>query len=195
MPPPATPQREGTRRALSFHWTAAIARGEEEPFRAFYQAWFGRVTALALAISRRDEAFALDIAQECMLRVARKMKPLRSEASVQAFMHRLVFTVTMDQLRAEKRRRRREEHVAMGRAEALPSHDHELLDREQMTWLRGHLAHLEPGDVSLLLARYANDRSVAALARELGLSENAAHGRVRRLLLRLSDAAREWIHE
>ena len=41
-----------------------VAAGDEAAFTRFYEAWYGPTLALARVISRRDEAFALDVVPE-----------------------------------------------------------------------------------------------------------------------------------
>ncbi len=59
--------------------TAAIANGDEVAFGAFYDAWFDAALALTRAVSHRDEAFALDVVQDVMLKVVQKLAPLATE--------------------------------------------------------------------------------------------------------------------
>ncbi|MGK0202373.1 MAG: DNA-directed RNA polymerase specialized sigma24 family protein, partial [Planctomycetota bacterium] len=50
--------------------TGRIAAGDESAFAEFYEAWFVSTLALSRAISRRDEAWCLDVVQDVMLTVA-----------------------------------------------------------------------------------------------------------------------------
>jgi DNA-directed RNA polymerase specialized sigma24 family protein len=49
-------------------------------------------------------------------------------------------------------------------------------------------------DRELLAARFGSATTVAAAAAEQGITEDAAHGRLRRALARLRRSAEEWWH-
>lgn len=171
--------------------TTRIAAGDEQAFAAFYDLWFDRLFALARASTRRDDAFCLDAVQDCMLKVVRKMPPLTSEDAVAAWLVRALLRAAVDKARSDLRRQRRERAHADARpqscADALP----DLLDAEQRAWLAARLAELHPTDRALLQAR-AQGHTLAAAGAMAGISLDAAHGRIRRLVARLRDAARDW---
>ena len=99
-------------RVPTAHLTGRIADGDENAFAMFYEAWFDRVFAMARAMSRRDEAFCLDVVQDCMMRVVRGMKPLTDERAVSAWMGKTVFSTIADRIRVERRRAGREQAAA-----------------------------------------------------------------------------------
>ena len=175
-------------------WTAAIARGDEAAFGSFYEAWFDRTFALARSISRRDEAFCMDVVQDAMMRVIRSMPPLETEAAVESWMGRTVLTTTIDQLRSEKRRRARERNAAPDES-ISPTQHTELEDEERLDWLRAKIAALPERDRRLLAERFAGDRTLAEVGAALGISGNAAHGRIRRVLDSIRDAAARWFDD
>ncbi|MBM3961549.1 MAG: sigma-70 family RNA polymerase sigma factor, partial [Planctomycetes bacterium] len=86
---------------------AAIAHGDEAAFTAFYAAWFAATVALARAASRRDEAFCLDVAQDVMFAVCRRLPALRDERAVRAWMAAAVGNAITDRVRSEQARGRR----------------------------------------------------------------------------------------
>ena len=69
---------------------------------------FPWVAAKARSITRRDEAFCLDVVQDVMMIVVKKMPRLETEAALRAWMARTVSRAVTDRLRSEARRRRRE---------------------------------------------------------------------------------------
>ncbi|HEX5052216.1 MAG TPA: sigma-70 family RNA polymerase sigma factor, partial [Planctomycetota bacterium] len=145
--------------------------------------------------SRRDEGFCLDVVQDVMLTVARKMPRLASEAAVGAWMTRTVLHAVTDRVRSEQRRRRREQlaDAAAGRAaEHEPWHG--LVEHERQQWLGACLDELPAPDRALLLARFGDATTVTAAGALLGLGPDAAHGRLRRVLERLRHRAAEWWH-
>jgi len=173
--------------------TARIARGDEVAFGAFYDAWFDAAYGLARAVSRRDESFCLDVVQEVMARVVRRMPALGSESAVQAWMTTAVARAVVDRVRGEQRRKHREQRAAAARGDAtagdlsLP-----LLADERAAWLGARLAELPAIERELVRARFADGESVTAVAHAMGIGADAAHGRLRRALERLRRAARAW---
>ena len=176
--------------ASSHELTAAIARGDEHAFARFYDLWFDRLLAMAHACTRRDEAFCLDVVQDCMVRVVDKLPPLDSEGAVAAWLTRTVLRLAVDRLRAEARRTAREEIVAARRPEAEVADPHRP-DAEQLAWLEQRLAELPAADAALLRARFVHGDTTATAGAPLALSADAAAGRIRRLVLRLKQAAKE----
>jgi RNA polymerase sigma factor (sigma-70 family) len=174
--------------------TAAIARGDERAFERFYQAWFDRAYALARSMTRRDEAFCLDVVQDCMLKVVQRMQPLANESAVEAWMARTIYSTAVDRLRQDQRRQRREQRLATERGEQDPAMppDQELQHQERQRWLAARLDELPAVDRELLHQRFDAGQTLEAVGAVLGLSGHAAHGRIRRLLAKLADAAKEW---
>ncbi|MFO0278824.1 MAG: RNA polymerase sigma factor [Planctomycetota bacterium] len=133
--------------------------------------------------------------QDVMLRVAQKLPALRDERAVRAWMTTAVLRAISDRLRAERRRAARERVVA---AEAAVDRDMEpwlrLAMGERQQWLSARVRELPVQDQALLWARFGDGDSVAVAGARLGLGDDAAHGRLRRVLERLRRAAAEWLH-
>jgi RNA polymerase sigma-70 factor, ECF subfamily len=179
MPPPDAHPAPPPAAAL----TAGVARGDPDAFEALYRAWAGRVCALARSASGRDEAFALDATQEVMLRVASSMKPLRGETELAAWMTRTTLSVVIDAIRRESRRARRERAAAMGQA-ADPD------PRADADWLAARVASLPLTDYELVRSRLAHECTLRQAGLAAGVTEGSAHGRIRRAIESLRDAAR-----
>jgi DNA-directed RNA polymerase specialized sigma24 family protein len=64
---------------------------------------------------------------------------------------------------------------------------------EHRSWLGRQLADLPELDRNLLLARFG-DGSVTAVGQQFGIGADAAHGRLRRALIRMRQRAAEWWH-
>jgi RNA polymerase sigma factor (sigma-70 family) len=164
--------------------TAAISRGDRGALAVFYEAWFEPCYSLARAITRRDEALCLDIVQETMLRVIRHMRPLETHSELSAWMTRAVHTAAIDLLRRESRRLRRE----MTRGTEGVSDLVSTVD-ERIAWLQDRVAELPESDRAMVGLRFAHGRSLEAVGVAAGISGDAAHGRIRRILSRLR---RSW---
>ena len=169
------------------HLTPAVSRGDAAAMAEFYSAWFDRAFGLARTITRRDESFCLDVVQEAMLRVARKLKPMASEGDVRRWMARIVHTSALDLLRRESRRAARERATVL---HAPPEPDL----AERVEWLRAQIADMPARDAGLLRLRFWEDRTLDAAGERAGMTGGAAHGRIRRVLSRLRQRAKESDH-
>lgn len=162
--------------------TRAAARGDTAAFGTIYERWFGRALAAAQHLTGRDEAFCLDVVQDAMLRAARKLPPLPDEAALGAWLCRVVHRAALDRLRAERRRRTREAGRDQHSPTAAPT---DTLD-DDIVWLRARLRELPPDDGWLLGARFVRERTLEQAGSPIGLTGDAAHGRIRRVLRRLA---------
>jgi RNA polymerase sigma factor (sigma-70 family) len=167
--------------------TAAVGRGDTEAFERLYRAWFDRVFLMTRGATRRDESFCLDVTQEAMLRAARRLPRLRSEAELAAWLGRTALSAAVDMLRRESRRRRRENSVA--RAQGAESALTDLSD--EVRWLKRAFTKLPPVEQALLLQRVGNGCSLRQAGLAVGIGEQAAHGRLRRAMEVLRRLARE----
>lgn len=110
--------------------TAAIMRGDAVAFSAFYEERFESLYRLARGISGRDEAFALDVVQDAMLRIMKSMRPIENSIQLDRWLRAVVLSVVRDRLRREMRLQRREWRwaAAHGRVAPAPApcHDHRV---------------------------------------------------------------------
>lgn len=167
--------------------TAAVAKGDRAALAVLYEAWFDRCYSMARSITRRDEAFCLDVVQDAFLRVIRAMRGLESCEQLEAWMSRTVHTAALDLLRKDSRRLRRE--VARGRGEVAA--DAGATD-DAIAWVVAKLAEMP--DRSLVGLRVGKGRSLDAVGAAAGMTGDAAHGRIRRALVRLRRMGREAGH-
>lgn len=168
--------------------TRRVASGDVAAFETLYRRWFPRVLALSMAATGRDESFCLDVTQETMLKAAKSIPVLDSEAAIGAWFARVSLRVALDAMKADARRRRRERRVSALDAAPL-SNDASRSSDDRAAWLRAVLPTLPLHDYELLMQRLVVDRTLAQAGRSLGASPHAAHGRVRRLLATLRDLA------
>lgn len=171
-----------------------VARGDAAALAEFYGLWFDRCYAMARRLTRRDEAFCLDVVQEAMLRVVRSIRPMRTDAALSAWMARVVRSAGVDMLRKEARRRARERRAAEnggagGSALALAA------GVEQGAWALEALAALTATDRSLIGDRIGRGRTLDEAGAAAGLTGDAAHGRLRRAVAHLRSMAREAFDE
>ncbi len=194
LPLSAQPNRSGEGMPSLATLTRAIARGDRDAFAAFYELWFDRVQATARRLTRADETECLDVVHDVMLKVAQRMVPLADERAVDAWMAKAILSTVIDRRRAASRRRVRESAVAMQEDASV---DGELavveaLSRdEQLVWLRRELEALPRHEREALVARFHDDRTFAEVGELLGVTGDAAQGRIRRALARLAHRAKE----
>jgi RNA polymerase sigma factor (sigma-70 family) len=169
--------------------TRAVSRGESAALERFYTAWFDRTFAAARRVTGRDESFCLDVVQEVMLKVARKMRPMASPLELERWMWRVVRTTSADLLKKDRRRAGREARRPAPPAPVRP--EAAALAAEAADGLGARLAALPEADAALVVQRAARERTLNDLAAEHGMTEGAVHGRVRRAMARLARAAGE----
>ncbi|MBX3363511.1 MAG: sigma-70 family RNA polymerase sigma factor [Phycisphaeraceae bacterium] len=161
--------------------SAAIIRGDEGAFEAFYRRWFDRSVLIVARLTRRDEAFSLDVVQDAMLRAAQRMPAVSSDRELAAWFARVLHRAAIDALRREMRRARRER--ASARQERTSPSTLEL--REQIAWLRREVAQLDATERALLMLRFHAEATLTQTGEAIGHSADASHGRMRRIISRL----------
>ncbi|MHC4717792.1 MAG: RNA polymerase sigma factor, partial [Planctomycetota bacterium] len=160
--------------------TTAIASGDTEAFARFYRAWFDAMYAEAARATGRDEAFCLDVIQDAMLRVIRRMRPMATEGDLRRWLRAVVQSCAYDRLRGETRRRRREAEAAAGRRDSSPqkASDHD----ERLQWLEQQLRKCDDASVQMLLMRHRFGWTLRQIGAALGVKPGAIDGRLRRLV-------------
>ncbi len=171
--------------------SAAILRGDANAFETFYRMWFDRSVALVARLTRRDESFCLDVVQSAMLRAAKRMPLLKTDAELARWLARVLHRGAIDALRREARRARRERNVGL---HVASSADDAPAQKEHLAWLRRELALLDDADRALLILRFGSDCTFREAGEATGHSPDASNGRVRRALQRLNARAMEDSH-
>jgi RNA polymerase sigma factor (sigma-70 family) len=161
--------------------TRAVARGDAAAFETLYRAWFDRVYSIARGLTRRDEAFCLDVAQEVMVRAAAKLPALDTHRALGGWMVRATMSVSVDLLRRESRRRRREAAARPQVSEGWAP------GPEEIAWLARSMQRVSEEEQRLLVQRFIHGRTLKESGAAAGIGEQAAHGRVRRVLERLRE--------
>jgi RNA polymerase sigma-70 factor (ECF subfamily) len=103
--------------------TRRMANGDEEAFREFHSAYFGRLFRYVLMLMRGDEQAALDVAQETLLRVVRHVRRFEDEAIFWDWLACLARSAGADHGRRASRYRRLLEIFAsqpLGECETMP---------------------------------------------------------------------------
>lgn len=176
MPPSAEHQDVG-------RLTAAIAAGDADAFSILYTARFPLIYAVVRRATGLSEPDCLDITQEALLRMIRRMKVTDDPQALDAWLARVARTTAYDHLRAERRRRAREAAASRTRPESSPAAQSRLAEiDEALTRCRAALTPLDADRAELLRLRFGRAMTLDTLARAVGLNTGAAHGRVERAL-------------
>lgn len=123
----------------------------------------------------QDEHFALDILQDAMLRIARRMSPLSSQLELDRYLRSVIRTASIDRIRADLRRIRRERAVPKSDGVSPPAID-DIAELERI------MAALSDTQRDTLLRRIARELGFAAMAEQDGSSPAVTQGRFRRLI-------------
>lgn len=176
-------------------WCRGIRAGDPAALTDFYQHWFDRSVAIVRARTGHDESFALDVVQDAMIRVARSVPRLETEADLSRWMIRVLTSCAIDRLKQEARETARRAMAGNTKsntpaASEIKGNDcsHPTFD-ESMERLQRHIAELKPDQRAALSLRFWFGRSLAAIGRALSISEDAAHGKLRTSLRSLQRAS------
>jgi RNA polymerase sigma-70 factor (ECF subfamily) len=134
----------------------------------------------------RDPQAAEDLAAETFERAVRlwhRFDP--SRGSERTWLCQIARTATLDYLRAEERRRKREERYA-----SLTVHDEEPAEPSLSPWLAQALGTLSAADREVIALRVILDLDAEAAGRVLGITPTACSTRLNRALERLQRNAR-----
>ncbi len=161
--------------------SAYVHNGSEDAFETLTARYLDLVYSAALR-QLRDADQARDVAQAVFLLLARKAKSLDAKTILSGWLYRTARFVSMEALRAEKRRKLREDSMAR----ALPEEgSSEEMWKEVSPHLDEAMEKIPEADRTAIVLRYFEDRPVRELAARLGLSEEAAKKRVSRALEKL----------
>jgi RNA polymerase sigma-70 factor, ECF subfamily len=167
----------------------AIARfqaGDDEAYGELFAAHQRRVTCLALHVLR-DEASALDVAQDVLLRAFEELPHWRGEARLSTWLHRTALHVCSEYIRAEGRQRRNLARVS--EIGAMPSPERSVLKGEVKAAIARAMERLPPRQRAVFVLRQHHDMRFAEIARRLGISE----GCVRASYHNARSSLREWL--
>lgn len=162
-----------------------LRAGDADAFETIYRVWYAPVLMIATRFTGRDEAFALDLTHDVMLRAATRLPVLADERALGAWFTRTTVRLAVDAMRRDARRTRR--HAAAARPDVHS--DPTRPDWREAAALAAALDTLDPMDVDLLLTRLGQGLTLREAALAAGLSTQAAHGRVRRALDHLRSIA------
>jgi RNA polymerase sigma factor (sigma-70 family) len=157
-----------------------LQSGNQQAFATVVREHLPLVHSAALRLTR-DAGLAEEVTQTVFIRLAALSQGLPGGLTLTAWLHRVTRSVSIDMIRAETRRRRRESTAAAtfageGREESAASFAWEQISPV----IDEVVARLPAADRELVLSRFFAGCSHAAMAAALGLSEDAVRMRLKR---------------
>ncbi len=156
--------------------------GCEEAFRELVERHVGLVYATALRKMSGDTAAAEDVSQRVFSDLARKARSLPVNVLLPGWLYRHTCLKSIEAIRAESRRRTREQIAA--EMNAL-HHSEDAVWREVAPELDEAMHRLDAPDRDALVLRFFQNSSLRAIGEVFGVSEDAAQKRIARALERL----------
>lgn len=138
------------------------------------------VHSVARRITRNDEA-ARDISQTVFLRLIKKASKIPASLPLTAWFHRETHSASVDHIRSEVRRQKREQ-IALSL---------DAMNNDQESWealapeIDGAIDELPEKDRSLVLLRFYQNKTHSQIAGQLGIKTDAARMRTTRALDKL----------
>jgi RNA polymerase sigma-70 factor (ECF subfamily) len=167
--------------------TEAMARGDENAYRNFHEAYFQRLYRYLFVVAAGDEEAAREALQSTFLRVVRYLKPFDDEPRFWSWLTVLARTALADQRRQRSRYRAfLERFTGHARMEmpCVPANNGEA-DAHLLVALEQSVARLSPDERELVRRKYFARESVRDIAVALQISEKAVESRLTRVRLRL----------
>jgi RNA polymerase sigma factor (sigma-70 family) len=154
--------------------------GSDSAFRSLVTLHLNHVHATALRLVR-DSQLAEDVSQAVFILLARKAASLPSRIVLAGWLYRTTRFVAARALRAEQRRKHREEEAVHMQELQSPDQQWESL----APLLDEALDQLRSVERDALILRFFQDKPLEAVGRELGVTDEAARKRVARGLEKL----------
>jgi len=156
-----------------------VERRSQEAFRQLVDRHLPMVYSAARRMVR-DAHLAEDVAQSVFTTLAQKAESLGPPQVVGGWLYNTTRHLALHAVRAEQRRREREQTAFAMQTLDLAPDDPRIAEH-----LEPAMAELGPADRDALVLRYLENRSLRDVGAELGISEDAARMKVNRALERL----------
>jgi len=160
-------------------------RGSDKAFAELVRRHLDLVFAAALRQVGGDRHRAEDVVQQVFIDLARKAPTLTTHPTLVGWLHASTRYTALNSLRREQRRARREEQSDIMN---ITSAGNEARWEQIRPVIDEALHELDEDDRQSVLLRFFGQQPFAAIAAQLGISENAAQKRVDRALDRLHAA-------
>jgi RNA polymerase sigma factor (sigma-70 family) len=165
-----------------------VKRGSESAFRELVLRYTDLVYSVALRATCGNSQLAEDIGQTVFSDLSRKAATLSPKTMLGGWLHRHTCFVAATVMRAERRRQKRECHVAQ--MNAIENHGEDHLARVAPV-LDDAINQLDSEDRTAILMRYFEERNLHSIAEAIGTTDNTARMRVARALGKLERLLRQ----
>ena len=182
-------------RARDQAWVEAAQRGDRRAFGQLVEVYQRRVYALAFGIVRqRDDAW--DVAQEAFVKAYRNLEAFNGEASFFTWLYRITTNLSIDHVRARKRKRTE----TMDAAPELPAGqsadpDHALGRGELAQVLRAAMDQLSEKHRAIIVLREIEGLSYEEMAEVLGIRKGTVMSRLFHARQNLQELLHPYIAE
>ena len=156
--------------------------GSETAFRQLVSSYTNLVYSVAIRLVEGETQMAEEVTQTVFIDLAHFAKTIREEVPLAAWLHRHACYVSLNLLRAERRRRSRERRAVemenlRHTSESTYDHVAPLLDQA--------INQLNEGDRKVIVLRFFEQAPFRVIGEVIGISEDAARVRVTRALEKL----------
>lgn len=155
-----------------------LATRDQWAFAELAGAHLGLIYSAALRITRSPD-LAEEVAQTVLIKLAGLRRSLPAKLALNVWLHRVTRSSAIDLVRAEERRRRRENAAATLADEVSESGSH----WDQISPVIDEvIGQLPARDRELILSRFFSGSSHGSMARTLGMTEDAVRMRLKRAM-------------
>jgi RNA polymerase sigma-70 factor (ECF subfamily) len=172
-----------------------MAKGDEDAFRQFHEAYFHRLLRYLFVVTRGDEDAARDALQDTFTRVARHIRPFEEEDALWGWLTLIARSAATDGGRKKRRYWTLLSRFALfGKTEPQPQEDVEEVQIDRV--LAESTKALPVLECSLIEEKYLRGASIRELAARFQLSEKAVESRLARARHQLrTEIVRRLKHE
>ncbi|MEK7950577.1 RNA polymerase sigma factor [Luteolibacter soli] len=157
-----------------------VSQRDEAAFRSLVGRHLDLVHGVAQRVTANDD-LARDVAQNTFIRLARRAAMIPRGIELAAWLHRTSRSLAIDLVRSETRRKKREA------SSPNPVMETEPVWSDLAPVIDGLVDRLPAADREVVLLRFFQNQSHAAIATKLGLTEEAARKRSLRAIGKLRD--------
>src|ERR1035437_2339368 len=168
--------------------TRRMVVGDEMAYRAFYHAYFDRLSRYLLVVAAGNEDAMREALQGSLMRVVRHIKVFQSEDVFWSWLRVLARSAFSDETRKRRRYFSFLERFTRHAAVENDGTSDNRMDERLRNLLERHVASLPPDERKLIEQKYFVRRAVREIAGELQTTEKAVESKLSRIRCNLKDA-------
>ena len=168
--------------------TRRMVEGDEMAYRAFYNAYFDRLSHYLLVVAGGNEDAMRDALQSALVRVVRHIKVFRSEDVFWSWLTVLARSAFKDETRKRRRYLSFLDRLTRHTRVEVSGSNEDRADERLHLLLERKVASLPADEQKLVGQKYLALRSVREIAGELQTTEKAVESKLSRIRRKLKDA-------